>query len=501
MKSHHLHRNKVSVAQKIVLVIFGLFLCMILIEAGLRVGGATFLTLQLYRNRISMGEKGSYRILCLGESTTVQGGHNSYPDKLEQILDNYNTGINFSVINKGRSGIGTSYILEHLQGNLDKYRPDMLITMMGVNDHGLHLPYINTSSTGKFASLFRSLRLYKLTRLLWLHITTKFGKTLLHNEIEGKDFIKLKPKGSKRHHVNLADSVRQFKDSLRQNVDLTSRDGQAYMYLQIGWFYKTEKEYAEAEKAFQKAAKINPKDNRIYSELGLSYQEWGKYDKAEKAFRKAIETNPNDQEAYMELARFYQAEEKHSQAEEILNQAAKQNPLAYIDLGWHYKDRGRYAQTEEVLNKAMELNPRNSRVYGAAAVLYQEMKKYDIADEYYKKANELRLRHYDSMTSENYRKLRDRLYEKGVRLTCVQYPMRSIESLRSLFKGQEDDIVFVDNEAIFKDAIKKGGYKEYFRDTFAGDFGHCTDKGNQLLAENIAAVILKECFNYGKTRQ
>jgi hypothetical protein len=29
---------------------------------------------------------------------------------------------------------------------------------------------------------------------------------------------------------------------------------------------------------------------------------------------------------------------------------------------------------------------------------------------------------------------------------------------------------------------------------FAGDFGHCTDKGNRLLAENIATVILKEVF-------
>lgn len=42
--------------------------------------------------------------------------------------------------------------------------------------------------------------------------------------------------------------------------------------------------------------------------------------------------------------------------------------------------------------------------------------------------------------------------------------------------------------------IKQESFSEYFTDFFAGDFGHCTDNGNRLLAENIAEVILKEEF-------
>jgi hypothetical protein len=30
---------------------------------------------------------------------------------------------------------------------------------------------------------------------------------------------------------------------------------------------------------------------------------------------------------------------------------------------------------------------------------------------------------------------------------------------------------------------------------FGGDFGHCTDRGNRLLAENIADTIVKEAFH------
>jgi len=50
----------------------------------------------------------------------------------------------------------------------------------------------------------------------------------------------------------------------------------------------------------------------------------------------------------------------------------------------------------------------------------------------------------------------------------------------------------VDNEKMFNEGVKREGYDEYFNDCFAGDFGHCTPKGNRLLAENIAGVILTE---------
>jgi ABC-type antimicrobial peptide transport system permease subunit len=73
--------------------------------------------------------------------------------------------------------------------------------------------------------------------------------------------------------------------------------------------------------------------------------------------------------------------------------------------------------------------------------------------------------------------------------------MRSPEPLKKIFQGNEEGIIFVDNEKIFREALRKTGYKEYFTDLFAGDFGHCTNKGKRLLAENIADVILRECFN------
>ena len=71
--------------------------------------------------------------------------------------------------------------------------------------------------------------------------------------------------------------------------------------------------------------------------------------------------------------------------------------------------------------------------------------------------------------------------------------MRSIAPLKKIFK-EDENIIFVDNERLFKDAVRKDGYNAYFQDMFGGDFGHCTQKGNRLLAQNIANVILKEIF-------
>jgi hypothetical protein len=80
-------------------------------------------------------------------------------------------------------------------------------------------------------------------------------------------------------------------------------------------------------------------------------------------------------------------------------------------------------------------------------------------------------------------------------VVCVQYPMRSIEPLKRIFEDNKEGVIFVDNEKIFRDAVKEEGSDVYFRDMFGGDFGHCTAKGNRLLAENIANAILENVFH------
>ncbi len=408
----------ISFKTKIKLIIFGLFLCFVLIETGLRLVGFLFFSAQERRNIQSRKQEGTYRIMCLGESTTA----GQYPKFLEQALNQSNIGVRFSVIDKGIVGINTSAILSQVEYYLNDYNPDMVVTMMGINDTGKHIPFeINTTS--KTMLLIRPFRIYKLIRLLWLHILTK------------------------------AEEIRTPKPDIGEQP---FEENQVELKLMHA-------ESIPSEDSFRKAIEINPENDRAYTELGWIYREQGRHSEAVDLFNKALELNPENDRAYVELGRVCQAQGKHSEAADLFN-------------------------------KALELDPENDRTYGAFAVLYEETGKPELAIKYAKKTNELRSQHYDYVIASNHRKLKEILDKRGIRLVCAQYPMRNVEPLRNIFK-QDEGIVFVDNESIFKKAIKQASCKEYFVDMFGGDFGHCTKKGNQLLAQNIADTILKEVFH------
>jgi len=96
--------------------------------------------------------------------------------------------------------------------------------------------------------------------------------------------------------------------------------------------------------------------------------------------------------------------------------------------------------------------------------------------------------------TKNYRMMKEFLDKEKIPWICVQYPTLSVGELKNMF-GEGHDIIFVDNESNFKEAVQIEGADAYFIDRFAGSFGHCTPKGNRLLAENIARTILQEYFN------
>ena len=99
---------------------------------------------------------------------------------------------------------------------------------------------------------------------------------------------------------------------------------------------------------------------------------------------------------------------------------------------------------------------------------------------------------YYKSTIHNYRYIKRMVAGRGVKMVCMQYPMRSLEPLKHILDTLED-VRFVDNERSFTQVIAQESYDAYFIDRFAGDFGHATRKGNRLLAENVARVVLQSC--------
>jgi tetratricopeptide (TPR) repeat protein len=403
--------------------------------------------------------------------------------------------VSFSVIDKGRKGTNTPAILNQIESYLFEYRPDMVVTMMGINDWGEHIPF-EAATVSRGVLLIRSFKTYKLARLLWLHILIKAREIKLYKPNE----VRRSPEEVQiylqriRSNKACVESISP-EDTFKKAIELNPKNDN--VYIKLGWFYLGQGKLSEAENLYKKAIELNPKNDNACIGLGWTYREQGKLSEAEDAFKKAIELNPKNDNAFAELGWTYREQGKLSEVEDAFKKVIELNPKndnACIRLGWFYLGQGKLSEAENLYKKAIELNPKNNKAYGTLSVIYEEMGKSELAKEYAEKFNKLRLEYCALVTVNNYRKLQQVLNKRKIKLVCVQYPMRNVESLKRIFQGQDKGIIFVDNESIFKEVLKKVKYKEYFKDKFGGNFGHCTEKGNRLLAQNIANTILKEVF-------
>lgn len=446
--------------QKVILILFGIFIALLLLEIGLRLGGFTLLQIQKHRNDLALGHKGAYRIMCIGESTT----QNQYPIFLEEVLNKSNIGIKFSVIDKGLVAADTNLIASQLEENIKKYHPDMVVAMIGINDNGIHMPAeFNRSS--KFS--LTSLKVYKLAQLLLVHIKNKIGT---------EDII--------------------WEKKTEPNIP----------YLKLGGELEAQGQIESAMHTYKKAIELNPNDIDAYFRLALlSTNPAERKEMLKKVFhfyKMLIETagindTPDLNYFFTVFTSFDETQIYSKELEGLLKMILardSRNSDAALNLFYMFLKQRRYDEAEEILKKGIMLHndtwsTGEARLFDCFAILYHDTGKSTLSEDYLRKADELRRQRYSEVTINNYKKIKAILDENKIKLVCVQYPLRSIENLKGIF-DKESNIIFVDNELSFKNALKKMSYKDLFIDLFAGDFGHCTKNGNRLLAENIATAIL-----------
>lgn len=391
-----------STAQKAALIAFGLVLSVLLLEATLRLSGMSILCSQAFRNLLGSRKPGVYRIMCVGESTT-QG---QYPQPLEDILNGRGAGLTYRVIDVGRTGVDTTFLLQKLEDDLDVYAPDLVVVMMGIND--------SSKMLGGDMRPYHNLRVYRLIRLLYANLMEK-------------EEPRPAGKWTQSERINTAG----------------------------GPEFPTEAEY-------RKAIELDPNAARLYIRLAEFYYNRGMFPAAKKAYRELIGRQPHCVPAYC--------------------------GLAYVLLS-----QNKPVEAERVLKLGLERDPDGSeQLYRALAQVYGILKKPRLSRAYSEKVEGRLLPSWSVITMDNYRKLQEALRKRKIKLIAVQYPMRSLGALKEMFQGREDDVVFVDNEKSFKKAVAESSYTKYFLDIFGGDFGHCTEAGNRLLAENIAAAILAQ---------
>ncbi|MFH0984775.1 MAG: hypothetical protein V1882_04500 [Candidatus Omnitrophota bacterium] len=452
-----------SFGQRVALVLFGVLLALAMLEMGLQASGFFIRAVQQYKNWATLKTGGSYRILCVGESTTQA----QYPRFLEKILNARQTQTRFSVTDEGLIATNTDVIFEKMESNIRKYKPDMVVAMIGINDAGAkHMPAGFATCNRSFAQSFKT---HRLMQLLCAHIQAKFEE------------IKRMVMGKPRSEAPVA----------------ASRDD--VYYLKLGMRLQAQGKEHEARSTFCQAVTLNPLNTdaffRWMFQCKPKEQEamlQAMVEKFKKIFTACPEENPYAGYLLGQLNTVH----KNVEAESLLKVLRSHCHAGWISYysGEIAAAQGRYEEAIANYKESIELSHQSDyRPYFGLAYVYRALGKSKLSDDYLAQGHALAPQGYESMTVENYRKIKKLLDEHGIRLVCVQYPMRDIEPLRRIFSADHgQNVSFVDNEKLFKDALKKYRFEEIFRDRFAADFGHCTDLGNTILAGNIAKVILRD---------
>lgn len=148
-------------ASRAALICVGIVAALAMLEGLLRLGGVLYELRPGARSGVQLANSDSYRVLCLGESTTagLAWGDRAYPNQLERILNERAGGrAKFAVINGGKVATTTDVIVARLPAMLDEIDPDVVVTMMGVNDGKAVDPSFQVGG---------ALRVWKLMRMLY----------------------------------------------------------------------------------------------------------------------------------------------------------------------------------------------------------------------------------------------------------------------------------------------------------------------------------------------
>jgi tetratricopeptide (TPR) repeat protein len=463
--------KKTTLKAKLGLILAGIFVGLIVLEILLRLGGYVISVPQkmhndITGNAVAEGNR-TYVILALGESTTA-GGSDSWPAQLEEILNNKSK-TRFRVFNEGLAGTNTAFILQRCEGNIQKYHPDMVISMMGVNDDWLTFKYEDSANTN-LRMIWEELRVYKLGDWILSALKNRAKKPIQQPTSQNsKSCQEAMSIGAKEYNNG---SFSLAKQHLKQAIQECHPDD-LYTYLWLSMIYDMTGEREEAIKLFREDIAFHPDFFAPYAMLAHLIKDTSENESVAMNL-KVIELNPYYYGAYLELVNYYAA-------------------------------HGNKDAAAETIRKFLELNKTTDGVQDYpftefGKMQYEKQLNDDAITEYYTKAGFTFAERDTSprnITAYHYQMLYSILKRHGIKYLAMQYPTLDVQMLKSMLPGR-DDVIFVSNKENFEQALKMQPYGYWFvdnlgpnREVFHGDFGHATQEGNRLIAENLATIILE----------
>ena len=514
--------QKISLIQKIGLIFLSFILTFVLLEGLLRLGGFLYLFLQERRNMIGLGKEDAYTILCVGESMTAFGDQFSYPAQLQYILNERSKDKKFNVINKGVPAINTDAILYYIEDHIDRYHPDAVISMIGINDEYYSRDFDKTLKEKKI-SFLGDFRVVKLARLVNMHFRQKLVdlgfapaeedggnnkkpgipeayKEDFQAEVSSPKKIFGAIKKSTETQKKLEKVIKKLTVEGRQRAAgeviaqlEKAKENERDLLILAGMFFEEREDPAQAEDFYKKACELLPEDDSAFVALGRFYRTQERFDEAMAVFSETLRMSPVSVSGVLEMGKTYDALGQPLMAAKIFKKVLYfviKDFWMHVDLGDWFEDHDMFDEAEVAFVRAIQEEPRNSLVYRKLGNLYLRQGKDKEAKTAFQKAREIMEDRVNPQTLANYNAICQQVLEEGVKLIVMQYPTRSVAPLKKALQLR-DEIIFVENKKNFEEAMEDEDYSDYFYDNFAGDFGHCTLKGNKLIASGLADVLLR----------
>jgi len=157
--------------------------------------------------------------------------------------------------------------------------------------------------------------------------------------------------------------------------------------------------YAEAANDMTSAIRLNQSEWTDFSQLGISYFNLNRLDEAIQALEKADSLKPGQGviaeflgKAYFKKGIAALSAKQYGQAVEFLQKAKDHAPkdgYTHYNLGEAYVFQKNFPAAEKAYVQAAELLPANVEIYSRMGLVYENLKKWDLALNVYQKANQM----------------------------------------------------------------------------------------------------------------
>ena len=424
-----------KIIKKILLIFIGIILSLLVLEIGLQT--VSYVNKAIKDNKINkqLKNKDTIKILCLGESTT----DGQWPPVLQKILNKKSKNKKFNVIDEGHGSCDTDYLMQEIiNKKIEIYKPDIIISMMGINDDDNLIKKLTNFN-------FKTIKLIYLIikHIKNINVTEAFALEINNNNEEFKYYYN---KAINEYYTKNYDEALTTLDYLNEHFPERKADFCIYEFL----IYKNGvKSTDKLKKAILELSEINP-----YLAVYDIVEFCCKTNDTE-LLKTCYLNNDNDEAFRKNIDQFitFRTKIEDIGLQELVDKIDEQTNILL--------------QTNEFDINTQKINM--ACVYGFYFIQEYMNRNYYKADIYFNMQTKFLCAHISKKTFNNYKNLIQICKEHNIKLMAMQYPVRSVKSLKYML-GNFNNITFISNEENFKKELKNHKTKEIFMDMFGGNF-------------------------------